>query len=290
MPAWIDCIRNKQEQQKTIKANNLAPGFDSKIMLPSMTYTIDEKDFERQQMLAECLNPLTIPVLERVPRAGIRKVLDLGCGQGNTSRMLAAQFPDAEVTGLEYDPNLVAYARANSSSTRVRFEQGDATKLPFTEGSFDLVFARYLLVHIPEPDLVIREMFRGLRPGGRVVSFEPDCCMDFTYPENPGMRTMTRLFQNLFAQPHVGRQLVHRFRERKPVSVEAGACLGLEHDGKIYKRLYRLTAEALGTAACAKGLLTGDEYAALIEHMKTLETSVESITVKLPDFWVIATR
>ena len=114
-----------------------------------MPYTIDELDFERQQVLAECLNPLTIPVLQRVPCTGIRKVLDLGCGQGNTSRMLAAQFPEAEVTGLEYDTNLIAFARAQPDNGKVRFEQGDATELPFSDEEFDLVFTRYLLVHIP---------------------------------------------------------------------------------------------------------------------------------------------
>jgi SAM-dependent methyltransferase len=247
-------------------------------------------DCERQRILAEWLNPLTLPVLERVPHAGVRKVLDLGCGQGHTSRMLAAQFPDAEVTGLEYDANLVAFAREQPGNARVRFERGDATKLPFSDGEFDLVFARYLLVHIAEPDLVIHEMFRVLRPGGRAVSFEPDCCMDFTYPENAGMRTMTQLFQKRFAQPHVGRQLVCRFRANKPSSLQAGACLGMEHEGQVYKRIYRLTAQAMLPGAKAAGLFTEDECAALLEQMKALEASPEAITVKLPDFWVVATR
>jgi SAM-dependent methyltransferase len=255
-----------------------------------MAYTVDERDIERQRLLAECLDPLTIPVLSRVPRAGIRRILDLGCGQGNTSRMLAAQFPEAEVTGLEFDANLVSFARARSGSPRIRFEQGDAAKLPFPGESFDLVFTRYLLLHVPEPDHVIAEMFRVLRPGGAAVSFEPDCCMDFAYPENPGLRTITRLFQNLFPHPHVGRQLVHRFRGSNPSSVEAGAILGMEHEGNVYKRIYRLTAEALGPAATSKALLTGEEFSALIGHMKALELSDDSVTIKVPDFWVIATR
>ena len=59
-----------------------------------MTYSISEADVERQQVLAQALNPLTLPILERLPQAEIRNVLDLGCGQGNTTRMLAMQFPD----------------------------------------------------------------------------------------------------------------------------------------------------------------------------------------------------
>ena len=255
-----------------------------------MSYTIDERNLERQQVLAQCLNPLTLPVLERISPLGIHRVLDLGCGQGNTTRMLANYFTEANVTGIDYDADLLSYARAQPGNSRVQFQQGDATKLPFPEHAFDLVFTRYLLVHMPDPDLVIGEMLRVLRPGGRAVSFEPDCCMDFSYPENAGLRTMTRIFQKLFAQPHIGRQLVHRFRERKPAHIQAGACLGLEHEGKAYKRIYRLTAEAMGPLAHSRGVLTGDEYSTLLDSMKSLEASDETVTVKLPDFWLIATR
>jgi SAM-dependent methyltransferase len=254
-----------------------------------MTYSISEQDVERQQVLAQGLNPLTIPILQRLPTAEIRNILDLGCGQGNTSRMLAAQFPEAVVTGVEYDPNLVSFARAQQGNERIRFEQGDATQLPFPAGEFDLVFARYLLIHIPEPDLVIQEMFRMLRPGGRAVSFEADCGMDFTYPEHPCMTGVRKLLQHRFAQPYAGRQLVHRFRARKPRNLEAGACLGLEHEGKVYKQIYRMTAEAMLPGAISAGLFTNEEGIALVEQLNALEASAETIVVKVPDFWVIAT-
>ena len=183
---------------------------------------------------------------------------------------------------------MVANPRAAKYS---RYEkEGDATKLPFSDAEFDLVFARYLLIHVPEPDLVIQEMFRVLRPGGQAVSFEPDCSMDFAFPENPGMTSMRKLLQHRFAQPYVGRQLVHRFRARKPRSLEAGACLGLEHEGQVYKRIYRMTAEAMLPGAIGAGLFTEQEANVLVEQMKTLEESAETTFVKVPDFWVIATR
>ena len=255
-----------------------------------MSYTIDERNLGRQHFLAQCVDPLTLPVLERISPHGIHRVLDLGCGQGNTTRMLANYFKEANVTGVDSDPDLLSHARTQPVNNRVNFQQGDATKLPFPDHAFDIVFTRYLLLHLPDPDLAIREMFRLLRPGGHAVSFEPDCCMDFSYPENPGLRTMTNIFQKLFAHPHIGRQLVHRFRERKPTKIQAGACLGVEHEGKTYKRLYRLTAEAMGPLAHSRGVLTADEYSSLLDHMKNLEGSDETVTIKLPDFWLIATR
>jgi trans-aconitate methyltransferase len=74
----------------------------------SVSYAIDERNSERQQLLAEMLNPLTRQVLDRVPRDSIARVLDLGCGHGHTTRMHAEQLPNTSRTGFEYDAALVA--------------------------------------------------------------------------------------------------------------------------------------------------------------------------------------
>lgn len=122
------------------------------------------------------------------------------------------------------------------------------------------------------------------------MSFECDCGMDFTYPDHPCMGSMRRLLQHRFAQPYAGRQLVHRFRARKPRGLEAGAHLGLEHEGHVYRKIYRMTAEAMLPGAIAAGLFTDKEGISLVEQLKALEASAETIMVKVPDFWVIATR
>lgn len=163
-----------------------------------MSYTIDEKTFERQQILAEILNPLTAPVLADIPEQSIASILDLGCGQGNTTRFLAESFPGATTTGLEYDSKLVAYASAQAANRPgVSFQQGDAQKLPYPDASFDLVFCRYLLLHLPDPDAAIREMLRVTKPGGYTIAYEPDCFLDMSYPPNPSLATMTFLLNKL---------------------------------------------------------------------------------------------
>lgn len=254
-----------------------------------MTYTIDERNAERQQLLAACLNPLTCQVLERIPSASVTKVLDLGCGQGNTTRMLGEQFPKAYATGLEFDPALVALASANpGNGSRISFVQGDAAQLTYPSASFDLVFTRYLLVHMADPVRVIREMLRVVRPGGFVVAYEPDCCMDLCYPPNAGMERMALLWGKLFPHPLIGRQLVHLFRAAGAGKLTAGAILGMEFEGDEYRRLYRLSAEAIGPAIVSRGVMTEAEYEDHLADMRRLEADSESVCFKLPDMWVIA--
>ena len=237
------------------------------------------------------LNPLTEQVLDRVPRAGVRRILDIGCGQGHTTRLLAAHFPSSTVTGLEYDPALVAHASANpDNSDAVNFERGDAAALPYGGGSFDLVFTRYLLLHVPEPSRVVSEMFRVARPGGCVVAYEPDCCIEFSYPSVDAMARMSYLWQNLFAHPLMGRQLVPLFKAAGARNLLAGAILGMDYEEGLYQRWYRLTAEAVGQAAVAKQLMTQAEFDDLLEEARQLEANRDSICFKLPDVWVIANR
>lgn len=250
-------------------------------------YTIDERNLERQKLLAQILNPLTIPVVERIPREGVRRVLDLGCGQGHTSRMLAEQFPGAAVTGLEYDHALVAYASSNAPAT-VRFEQGNAASLPYEDASFDFVFTRYLLVHLPDPDATIREMLRVVRPGGFVMAYEPDCTVTVSYPPYDGLATSIYLWQKLFARPYMGRELNHRFRQCGARNLTTGGVTGVAPSGDGYGRIYRISFEALKEPAITKGLLTEAEFGSALESLRQLEADTEAMCVKFPDVWVIA--
>jgi len=113
----------------------------------------------------------------------------------------------------------------------------------------DLVFTRYMLIHVPDPACVLREMFRVSRPGGFVVACEPDGCIEFCYPPNAAMERMSYLWRHLFPHPLIGRQLVHFFRAAGATNYSAGAVLGMDHEQGLYKRWYRMTAEAVRPAA-----------------------------------------
>jgi SAM-dependent methyltransferase len=109
---------------------------------------------------------LSLPaLLELMPDPG-RVTLDLGCGEGRLSRVLAAR--GHRVVGVEASPTLAEAARAADPSVEVHV--ADAAALPFADGAVDLVVASMVLMNLDDLDGAMREVARVLAPGGRFVA------------------------------------------------------------------------------------------------------------------------
>lgn len=88
-------------------------------------------------------------------------ILDNGCGTGILSEMRR----DIKAVGMDYSPGMLNHARRRMKDCL----RGDSEYLPFRSESFDLVFARSLLHHLPHPEMGVAEMARVLKDGGRFV-------------------------------------------------------------------------------------------------------------------------
>jgi SAM-dependent methyltransferase len=98
------------------------------------------------------------------------QALDVACGPGIVACAMAPRA--AQVTGIDLTPAMIEQARLRQQSlglTNLEWRVGDATRLPFADGSFDVVTTRYSFHHMPEPGAALAEMKRVCRPGGRVV-------------------------------------------------------------------------------------------------------------------------
>jgi SAM-dependent methyltransferase len=109
------------------------------------------------------------------------RVLDVGCGMGHWHRVLAPHLDrDAQITGLDREPAWVVeagrrfHAAPGMGGRKARFMVGDAQRLPFADASFDAVTCQTLLMHLPQPELALQEMKRVLRPGGWILTAEPN--------------------------------------------------------------------------------------------------------------------
>ncbi len=93
------------------------------------------------------------------------KVLDVGCGAGFLTNYLSLQ--GYGVTGIDLSQNSLEVALRYDESKRVQYLLADAYKLPFADGSFDVVCAMDILEHVDNPTKLISEGSRVLSPGGR---------------------------------------------------------------------------------------------------------------------------
>jgi phosphoethanolamine N-methyltransferase len=100
-------------------------------------------------------------------------VLDLGCGTGGPACLLAQQFGAAHVTGVDVGAYQVERATAAAAvlgiQSKTTFLQIDGRSLPFDTNHFDLVFSKDAIVHVADKGSLFRDLFRVLRPGGRLI-------------------------------------------------------------------------------------------------------------------------
>jgi SAM-dependent methyltransferase len=114
---------------------------------------------ERAAGLAEQVRAFLLP-------KGDERALDVGTGAGALAFALAPLV--REVVGIDPVPELLAQGRERAPAN-VELVEGDGTALPFEDGSFDLTGTLRTLHHVHRPELILAEMARVTRPGGRVL-------------------------------------------------------------------------------------------------------------------------
>ena len=158
-------------------------------------FSADYLDSTRSGMWADSREALADLALEECNR-----VLDVGCGTGELTRVLREES-DGDVVGLDADADLLA----SVPGPTVR---GDATRLPFADDSFDLVVCQALLINLPDPVAAVREFARVARD--RVAAVEPD----------NGAVTVE---STVDSEPRLARRARGRFLDGVDTDVELGA-------------------------------------------------------------------
>lgn len=117
----------------------------------------------------------TLSLAKRLALGGGEIVLDVGSGIGGPARRLAS-LVDVTVVGIDLTPEFVRlaneFSRLTGLADRVRFETADALALPFPAASFDIVWTQHVQMNIADKDGFCAEMFRVLKPGGRLALYD----------------------------------------------------------------------------------------------------------------------
>jgi len=167
-----------------------------------------------------------IAQVEEVALAELRlgagdRALDLGCGTGEDTRWLAEIVgPEGSVIGIDASEAMITVARQRAEGTdlAVSFHVGDAMHLDLPTDTFDGVRCERLLIHVPDAAVVLGEMVRVTRPGGRVVVVDIDMdglAMDIPDLDPHVLRRAVHAMSDAMAGGQIGRRLPRLFREAK---------------------------------------------------------------------------
>lgn len=122
------------------------------------------------------------------------RLLELGCGVGAVLAVLGQEFPGVHLSGLDIEPKQLEYARGHLRRAGVdaTLQEGDATAVPFDDGSFDHVWMMWFLEHVPDPLGVLREARRVLVPRGAVTAIEVDYSTARAEPSTPAFEALVQ--------------------------------------------------------------------------------------------------
>ena len=123
-------------------------------------------------------------LLARVPLAEAARVVDLGCGPGNSTQLLHARWPMARVTGVDSSPEMLARARADWP--QLEWVQADVKDFR-ADGAIDVLFANAVLHWVPGHETLFPALLRQVRPGGALALQMPE---SFHEPSHRLMREL----------------------------------------------------------------------------------------------------
>jgi SAM-dependent methyltransferase len=256
-------------------------------MSPPETYAADESNRRRQELLDDAFAPTTRAFLDDRSVPDGATVLDAGCGLGRTTRHLRdCLSAPRRVVGLDADADLLAVARDRSDpggAAELTYREGDAHDLPFDDDTFDVVFARFLLTHLPEPAEAVAEFRRVCRPGGLVAVQEPDFATLGTWPPSRAYQMIQEAAPALL-DPEMGRKTWGLFREAGLTGPDGAdtpavrAVVPVETDETALRKCFTLSVEAIGGALLDQGELTPDEHEALVEETREIEQDPDRLT------------
>jgi SAM-dependent methyltransferase len=143
-------------------------------------------EIDRLVVQSRAMAPDAAAMLERFgPMQGWR-CLDIGCGPGGITDLLAARVgPAGHVIGIDRDAEFLQFARAHATAPHVEFRLGDAYDSDLPAGSFDLVHMRFVASTSGSPERLLQEASRLARRGGIVALQEPDGSTLNIYPPHP---------------------------------------------------------------------------------------------------------
>ena len=237
-------------------------------------YPIEHRrgEIERLHIQAEAVATDTRVMLDRIGVQPGWRCLDIGCGPRGITDLLSERVgPTGRVLGIDKDQEFLAYARAHTPAN-VEFQQGDAYSSGLPAASFDLVHMRFVASTAGNPEALLQEAMRLVRPGGVVALQEPDVETFKCHPPHPAwgrlITAMLAVFASVDSDIYLARRLYSLFLQAGLISVQYRPFLfGIRSTDPMADHL-PATVESIRAAIVRLNLLSEAELADLLEQCR----------------------
>jgi ubiquinone/menaquinone biosynthesis C-methylase UbiE len=238
---------------------------------------------ERLNLLARVMLPTTLQLLNAVGINRGMKCLDVGCGGGHVTLLMARLVgPEGQVVGTDMDGEVIALAREDGIAAKldnVEFRRADAAMCQAI-GEHDLVYARFLLSHLSEPERCLEAMVRACKVKGAIVLEDIDFSGSFCYPTWAAYDRYKQLYQDVVnrrgGDADIGPKLPGMLRKAgaENVLVNVIQPTHLEGEGK---RMASITMERIADAVVSERLATESEVQQIINELNDAAEDSETV-------------
>ena len=220
---------------------------------------------------------------ERIPlylKVGVKdadKILDVGCGSGMVTRDIA-HLTKGKIIAVDGSNDMIKVAKNILKDYKnVKVKYADAESLDFKENSFDIVTCNLLLMWAENPQKVVNEMARVVKPGGIVLAtLEPDYGGKLHYPENPRVDPIFagEAIKKRGGDPHIGRKLRLLFVRaglQTQVGIGNNRIWSCKEDKSYYQHARDFYIKALKDSGLTQKEIDRWEY----DYLKSLDEGVQ---------------
>lgn len=246
-----------------------------------------EEGKKRLDILSEAVEDTTKNLFRKVELTEGLTCLDIGCGGGNVSFILADIVGEnGKVLGIDLDEKIINLARQDCQEKKIRnvdFLKADVQSFS-NEYHYDIIYSRFLLTHLSNPHTILQQMFNLLKPGGRMIIEDIEFSGHFSYPICSAFQQYVQTYQKVVKQkggdPDIGPKLPHLLKEvgLKNVKLNVAQPVFMEGKGKL---MAQITMEKITESILEEQILSSVEISEIVSELEKFTQNPNTI-ISLP--------
>jgi SAM-dependent methyltransferase len=240
---------------------------------------------ERLKVLFETLLPGTLELFSKSGITDVNSILDIGCGSGDITAIIAELNQSAELFAYDFDPSILSIAETKlKDKSNVKLGILDINTDDIGSEKYDVIVSRFLLSHLFSPADALNKFYNALITNGKIIIEDVDFYGHFCYPQNDSFDKYVELYADISIKrgmdPYIGRKLFTLLNDAgfKQINLEIANPAFNSGAGKL---MGILTLKNIAQSILDEGILSQPELDSLIQNLEHFTERADSL-ISLP--------